>query len=69
MISKSSFTVGQIVAQLGVPLHRILYVIESRNIHPTHRMGPWRLYGPDELSRIKNGLDEIDARRAEVVNG
>jgi DNA-binding transcriptional MerR regulator len=46
-------TVGDLVRLTGQPIHKIEYLLSSRNITPTQRAGRFRLYGPDTVERIQ----------------
>lgn len=60
-------TPGVLAADLGVPLHRVLYVLRTRrHIRPTASAGRLRLYDRGALDLIRHELQAIDARR---VNG
>ena len=52
-------TVGEISRRLGVPLHRVEYVIRSRNIRPTARAGNARLFTEADVCRIRSELIRI----------
>jgi len=57
-------TVGEIARRLGVPLHRVDYVLRTRrDIHPIARAGSTRVYAETDVPRIAEHLDAI-ARRA-----
>lgn len=45
-------SVGVIARRLGVPLHRIQYVIRSRKIQPTGTAGNVRVFSEADVSRI-----------------
>ena len=57
-------TPGVLAADLGVPLHRVLYVLRTRvHITPSARAGQLRLYDREAMSLIRHELNAIDARR------
>ena len=56
-------TVGENARRLGVPLHRVEYVIRSRGIRPTARAGNARLFTDNDVCRIKSELARIDSDR------
>ncbi|MCH8151116.1 MAG: hypothetical protein IH830_01930 [Planctomycetes bacterium] len=57
-------TAGVIAAELGVPLHRVLHVLRTRqHIRPSARAGTLRLYDREALALIRHELNAIDARR------
>jgi DNA-binding transcriptional MerR regulator len=53
-------TVGSIAHQLGVPIHRIRYVIESRGIEPSGWAGNARVFTDADVERIRAELARID---------
>lgn len=58
-------TPGVLAADLGEPLHRVQYVLRTRqHIRPTASAGRLRLYDRDALDLVRRELDTIDARRA-----
>lgn len=59
-------TPGVVAADLGEPLHRIVYVLRSRpHIRPAARAGRLRLYDREAVTLIRRELNAIDARRRE----
>jgi DNA-binding transcriptional MerR regulator len=52
-------TVGSIAQQLGVPLHRVRYVIESRAIEPSGWAGNARVFTDADVDRIRSELARI----------
>lgn len=57
-------TSGRIAAKLGVPLHRVTYVLRTRrHIRPAARGGTLRLYSQEALALVRHELNAIDARR------
>ena len=56
-------TVGEIARRLGESLHRIEYVIRSRNIRPAGRAGHVRIFAEAEVAHIADELRRIDARQ------
>jgi len=58
-------TPGVLADALGVPLHRVLYVLRTRSyIRPVARAGRLRLYDRTALAMIRHELNSIDARRS-----
>jgi hypothetical protein len=58
-------TPGVIARKLKVPLHRVLYVLETRrHIQHTARAGTLRLYDNHAIAQIRHELNAIDARRS-----
>lgn len=56
-------TVGEIARRLGKELHRVEYVIRSRNIPPVGWAGNARVFRDADLARIAAELDRIDRER------
>jgi len=57
-------TPGVVAQELGAPLHRVQYVLDSRGIAPSARAGRLRLLDAKAVEAIRQALAEIDARRA-----
>ena len=58
-------TPGVLAADLDVPLHRVMYILQSRDhIKPSARAGRLRLYDREALALIRHELNAIDAYRA-----
>ena len=58
-------TPGVLAADLDVPLHRVMYILQTRDhIKPSARAGRLRLYDREALSLIRHELNAIDARQA-----
>jgi len=59
-------TSGVLAELLGVPLHRVLYVLGTRSqIRPTARAGRLRLYDLKAVELVRNELKQIDAKTKE----
>jgi hypothetical protein len=56
-------TIGIIAERLGEPLHRIEYIIRSRNIQPSGRAGNARVFTEADIDRIDAELRRIDAEK------
>ena len=57
-------TSGRIAALLGVPLHRVTYVLATRtHIPPSARAGRLRLYDQLAIAMVRHELTAIEARR------
>lgn len=57
-------TPGVIATELGVPLHRVLHVLATReHIKPTARAGTLRLYSRDAVALVRHEINAIEARR------
>lgn len=57
-------TPGVIARELGVPLHRVLYILSTRHhIQPTEFAGRLRVYDRHAVAMVRHELNAIDARR------
>ena len=55
---------GVVAADLGEPLHRVVYVLRTRaHIRPSALAGRLRLYDREAMALIRHELNSIDARR------
>jgi hypothetical protein len=64
-------TVGEIARRLNESVHRIEYILRTRNIKPTGMAGNARVYADDDVDRIAAELADIDEkqRRREADRG
>jgi len=62
---ESLLTVGEIARRLRQPLHRVEYVIRTRNIPPTGWAGHARVFHDTDLMWIASELARIDQERGE----
>ena len=63
-------TPGVLAAELDVPLHRVLYILQTRDhIKPSARAGRLRLYDREAVALIRYQLNAIDARREGGTDG
>jgi len=58
-----ALTVGTIALRLGQPLHKIEYIIASRNLQPTVWAGHARVFSESDLQFIAGVLRRIAADR------
>jgi DNA-binding transcriptional MerR regulator len=56
-------TVGEIARRLGVPLHRIEYVVRARRIAPSGRAGNARVFTEADVARIASELRRIESAK------
>ena len=56
-------TVGSIAARLGVPIHRVVYIIASRKINPSGRAGNTRIFNDGDIEQIASELRRIGRDR------
>lgn len=66
MPSTSWWTARDIADEIGVPLHRVQYVLRSHRdaIRPALIASQTRLYPPDVVPHVRAALKGIEARRA-----
>ncbi len=61
-------TPGVMAADLGEPLHRVLYILRTReHIRPAASAGRLRLYDRDAVAMLRHELSAIDARQCKGV--
>ena len=58
-------TVGEIARRLGVPVHRVEYVILTRGIEAQGRAGNARIFSAGDVKRIDAELRRIEAERVD----
>lgn len=63
--SNPPWTVATIAADLGVPRHRVEYVVETRGLRPRAWAGHTRLFSADDVEQIRLELDRIRQDRRE----
>ena len=63
----TALTVGEIAKRLGVPLHRVLYVVRSRDIRPASRAGNVRVFAESDLMYIGSEIRRIDREKGELL--
>jgi len=56
-------TVGEIARRLGVPVHRVAYMLRSRGCHPVARAGNLRVFREQDVDRIEAEIRRIDAEK------
>ena len=57
-------TVGEIARRLGVPTHRVEYVIKVRGIHPRGWAGNARVFDEDAVEAIADELERIETLKS-----
>ena len=63
-------TPGVLAADLDVPLHRVVYILQTRDhIKPAARAGRLRLYDREAVALIRHELNAIDARQEGGTDG
>lgn len=54
------WTVARIAEHVGVPRHRVEYIIETRGIRPAAWVGHARVFEPVDVDRVRVELDRIE---------
>jgi hypothetical protein len=62
-------TVGEIARRLGVPLHKVEYVIRARGIAPPGWAGNARVFTDADVAQIGSELKRIAAEKEGTSNG
>jgi len=57
MTVKRALTTGVMAERLGVPLHKIEYLISSRRIQPVTRAGNLRVFDEGAVDRLRSELE------------
>lgn len=60
-------TTGEIAKRLGVPLHRVLHIIDTRGIHAAGRAGVMRVFNESDLAFIASEIKRIDAEKGDQL--
>lgn len=55
---KPALTVGEIARRLDIPVHRVTYLLKTRDIRPTLRAGIARVFSEDDVTRLAAELDK-----------
>jgi len=56
-------TVGEIARRVGVPIHRIEYMIRARGIRPARIAGNARVFTDEDMTLISDSLAEVARQR------
>ena len=63
-------TTGRLAEELGVPIHRIVYILRTRpHIQPRAMAGSLRLFERGTVAMLRHELTAIDARRCRRREG
>lgn len=62
-------TISKVATALGIPAHRVHYVVRTRQIEPAAYAGHYRLFDRQIVARIRHEINAIDARREGVIRG
>ena len=57
------YSSGGIARELGLPIHRVDYVIQSRRLKPSIVVGGRKLYVRQVLDRVNAEIQQIDSER------
>jgi hypothetical protein len=60
-------TIGEIARRLSEPIHRVEYILRTRNIRPVGIAGNCRVYAEESIDRIAAELQNIDSRKDGVA--
>lgn len=64
-MEREIFTIGEVAALLGAPVHRVTNIVNTRaHIKPADRIGNLRVYSRDTIALIRAELAAIDRRYA-----
>ena len=63
MTAEKLLTIGLIAERLAEPVHRIRYVIATRQIEPTAKAGNARVFDQDSVESIRKYLTQIAVRK------
>ncbi len=63
VITSDLSTVGDIARHLGEPSWRVAYVIETRGVQPTKRVGAYRVFDRAAVKVISGALRTINKRQ------
>lgn len=66
---RTLWTVARIAEYLGVPRHRVEYVIDSRRITPIGTAGIARVFDETDRDLIEQEIRLIEAERAALAQG
>lgn len=62
-MEREIFTIGEVAALLGAPVHRVTNIVNTRaHIKPADRIGNLRVYSRDAIALIRSELARIDQR-------
>jgi len=56
-------TIGEIARRLGIPIHRVEYVIRARGIRPCGWAGNARVFSEEDVNRIAAEISRIQELR------
>ncbi len=56
-------TVGEIAKRIGQPIYRVQHIIRSRQIQHVLRVGVFRLFDEEAVSRIATEIQSVDRRK------
>jgi hypothetical protein len=56
-------TTGEIAVELKLPLHKVLYIIGSRGIEPTTRVGRFRAFDAKAVRQVAAAAADVQTRK------
>ena len=66
-LSSQIASLGEIAERLNVPIHRVEYVIRSRQIKPALVVGGRHIYSEAQIQRISSEIRRIDEEKGGVL--
>ncbi len=63
-IMENMVTTSAIAKQLNTPFYRVQYLLVSRRIKESERIGNCRLFPQSVVAQLRREIEKIDARRA-----
>lgn len=63
----AALTIGEIARRLGVPVHRVEYVVRTRSLRPAARAGNLRVFLEADTGFIASELRRMDADRGRAT--
>ena len=60
-------TIGELAARLGQPVHRLRYLLLSRDLKPEAKAGSALVYSETTLDLLRVEIDRIDRRYHRAV--
>lgn len=64
--SNELLTVGEVAAEIGIPVYTVQYAISQDSIQPRQRAGIYRLFGRDQITAIKEAVERSATRERRV---
>ena len=62
-MSKQLLTVGKLAEMTRLPVHKVQYVLRSREIHEVQRAGNARVFSAGTVDAIREAVQGMEARK------